>query len=50
MVISNKMATLGELDTIYSVEDVYLMLEIIAVNNHNRRLAQKHFMRQQQQT
>lgn len=33
------MATLGECQTIYSVEDVYLMLEVIAVDVHNRRMA-----------
>ena len=42
------MATLYELETIYSVEDVYVMLEIISVNNHNRRMIQKHHEQQQQ--
>jgi hypothetical protein len=30
------MATLHECETIYSVEDVYLMLEVRAVDSHNR--------------
>jgi len=43
------MATLYELETIYSVEDVYVMLEILSVNAHNRRLFQKHYEALQQQ-
>ena len=34
--ISNQMATLNELGTVYGVEDAYDMLEILAVDNHNR--------------
>lgn len=37
------MATLHELDTVYSVEDVYLMLEILTTDAHNaRQAAEKH--------
>jgi hypothetical protein len=32
------MATLHELDTVYGVEDVYDMLEIIVVNDLNQEL------------
>lgn len=35
------MATLAECDSIYSLEDVYLMLEVIAVDAHNRRAAEE---------
>ena len=33
------MATLHELQTVYSVEDVYLMLEIMTTDSHNSHLA-----------
>jgi len=36
-VVSTKMATLHELDTVYSMDDLYDMLEVIAVDAHNRR-------------
>lgn len=36
--VSARLATLHELDTIYGVEDLYDLLEILAVDNHNRRL------------
>lgn len=32
------MATLYELQTVYSVEDVHLLLEIVVIDAHNRRL------------
>ena len=35
------MATLRELETVYSIEDVYDMLEIVAVDAHNRRMLSK---------
>lgn len=35
--ISADKASLSECETIYSVEDVYLMLEVIAVDAHNRK-------------
>lgn len=36
--ISNKLATLHELDTVYSAEDAYLLLEVLTVDAHNRRV------------
>lgn len=33
-------ATLNECSTVYSVEDVYLMLEVVAIDAHNRRRAE----------
>jgi hypothetical protein len=38
-VLSSGMAKLHELDTIYSVEDAYLMLDIIIVDAANRHKA-----------
>jgi hypothetical protein len=35
------MATLHELQTVYGLEDVYDMLEVIVVDAHNRQLAAK---------
>jgi len=32
---------LHEAQTVYSVEDIYLMLEIIMVDSHNQRLSVK---------
>lgn len=37
-VISRGFATLHELDTVYGVQDLCDMLEIIAVDNYNQRL------------
>jgi hypothetical protein len=34
------MATLHELDTVYGVEDLYDMLEVLEVDAHNKRIAQ----------
>jgi hypothetical protein len=41
IVISAEMATLHELDTVYGVEDLYDMLEIITVDGENRRRMNK---------
>ena len=38
-VVSSRMATLHELETIYGLEDLYAMLEIIAVDSHNQAIA-----------
>lgn len=38
VVISKKLATLHELETIYSLDDLFDMCEIIAVNNYNEAL------------
>ena len=40
-VISSGKATLNECETLYSVEDIYLMLEVISVDAHNRRMAEE---------
>jgi hypothetical protein len=40
-VISAGKATLHECETVYSVGDVHLMLEVMAVDAHNRRIAAK---------
>lgn len=39
--ISANRATLHELDTIYGSEDLYMLLEIIAVDRANARIAAK---------
>jgi 4-diphosphocytidyl-2C-methyl-D-erythritol kinase len=40
-IVSRRMATLHELDTVYGTQDVYDMLEIIAVDNANTRILNK---------
>ena len=35
--MSRKLATLKELQTFYSLEDAYNLLEIVMVDNHNER-------------
>lgn len=40
-VISSKLATLHELDTVYSAEDMYLLLEVHSVDIHNTNAARK---------
>ena len=37
-VLSSKMATLHELDTVYGVEDLWILIEISAVDRHNASL------------
>jgi 4-diphosphocytidyl-2C-methyl-D-erythritol kinase len=37
-VVSKGLATLHELDTVYGTQDLYDMLEIIAVDAHNERV------------
>lgn len=39
--ISSRLATLNELDTVYSVEDAYLLLDVIKVDAHNRERIRK---------
>ena len=48
--MTSKLATLHELGTIYSVEDVYDMLEIALINNHNQRLFNKFYEQQAAQS
>jgi hypothetical protein len=40
-VISAKLATLNELQTVYGVADLYRLAEIIQVDGFNQRLANK---------
>lgn len=37
-VVSSRHATLHELDTVYSVEDLWCLLEVITVDAHNANL------------
>ena len=37
--MSSRLATLAELDDVYGVEAMYLLLEIAAVDAHNQRVA-----------
>lgn len=41
LVVSAGLATLQELDTVYGQEDLYDLVEIIAVDRHNQRLTNK---------
>jgi hypothetical protein len=38
-VISAGRATLHELDTVYGIEDLYTLLEIVMIDNENQRIA-----------
>nr|WP_225816685.1 transcription elongation factor GreA [Photorhabdus antumapuensis] len=40
-VISSGRATLHELDTVYGVEDLWQLIEIIQVDNHNAYVLQQ---------
>jgi len=40
-VISKRLATLHELQTIYSSEDLWNLIEIAAVDGHNERIMNK---------
>jgi hypothetical protein len=40
-VISSRLATLHELDTVYGVEDLYDLIEVLAIDAHNQSLANK---------
>jgi len=44
-VISASKATLHECETVYSVEDIYLMIEVISIDVHNRRMAEAYATR-----
>lgn len=37
--VSSKLATLAELQTVYGVEDAYDLLEVLSVDVHNERTA-----------
>jgi hypothetical protein len=38
-VVSSRLASLVELDTVLGVEDLYALLEVISVDAHNQRIA-----------
>jgi hypothetical protein len=40
-VLSSEKATLRECQTIYSIEDLYDLLEVVHVDAHNRRVLSK---------
>lgn len=40
VVVSRGMATLAEMQTVYSLGDLYDMLEILAVDSYNERILQ----------
>ncbi len=40
-VVSSKLATLYELDSVYGVEDMWRLLEIITVDNYNKMVINK---------
>lgn len=37
--VSSRLATLFELDTVYGAEDLYTLLEVVAVDRYNQSLA-----------
>lgn len=39
--MSNSKATLHELDTVYGLEDLYDLIEILAIDAHNQRAMTK---------
>jgi hypothetical protein len=45
-VISHDKAKLHELDTVYGLQDVYDMLEVIVVDLHNRNLVAEHMAKE----
>jgi len=48
-VLTARLATLHELDTVYGSRDLWDLLEINAVSNHNQQIAQKEAERSWQQ-
>jgi hypothetical protein len=41
ILVSNRMATLRELDTLYGLEDAYDLIEILVVDSHNKAALNK---------
>lgn len=39
LVVSTRLATLHELDTVLGIEDLYVLTEIAMIDAHNRRIA-----------
>jgi hypothetical protein len=46
ILLSRGKATLHELDTVYGVEDMYDMLEVVTIDAYNERIANQHLNRQ----
>jgi hypothetical protein len=46
-IVADGKATLNELKTIYTLEDAFLMWEVIAVTRYNEYLAMEHAKKQQ---
>ena len=42
VVVSSRLATLHELDTVYGLEDLYDLIEVLSVDATNRRRAEEH--------
>lgn len=42
MVVSSGKATLAELSSVYGLEDLYDLIEIISIDSHNQRIMNKH--------
>lgn len=40
-IVSRRLATLHELDTVYGTEDLHDLLEIMAIDTHNQNLLNK---------
>lgn len=40
-VISSRLATMAEIETVLGMEDIYDLLEIITVDAHNKQIANK---------
>ena len=40
-VLSSRIASLAELDTVYGTEDVWTLLEIVSIDAHNERVLMK---------
>lgn len=38
MIVSARMASLAELQTVYGVRDAYNLAEILTIDSHNRRV------------
>ena len=42
MIISARLATMGDLSTILGTEDAYDLLEVVTVDAHNREMVRRH--------
>lgn len=42
MIVGSKLATLHELQTVYSLQDAHNLLEVVIVRGENERRAAKH--------